>query len=111
MLLLTEYADRPGGGFLVDALVVLAALWALTVWHAWFLVLIHGRSGRSPGKRLMKLQVVDAEGKPPVRGAMWRRSIPAIVEYIYVIALIGMLASPYRQRFGDRWAGTYVVDY
>jgi hypothetical protein len=31
------------------------------------------------------------------------------VDYLYVIAWAGMMASPYRQRFGDRWAKTYVV--
>jgi hypothetical protein len=31
------------------------------------------------------------------------------VEYFYVIAWISMMASSYRQRFGDRWGRTYVV--
>jgi uncharacterized RDD family membrane protein YckC len=82
----------------------------LTAFHVWFLVMLHGSSGRSPGKRLTRLKVVDANGNPPTRAQMWKRSIPAIIEYFYLIAWIGMMASDYRQRFGDRWAHTYVIE-
>ena len=33
-----------------------------------------------------------------------------LIEYFYVIALISMLTSDFRQRLGDRWGDTYVVD-
>jgi hypothetical protein len=39
-----------------------------------------------------------------------RRFVAHVVDgTLYVIALIGMLTSEYRQRFGDRWGRTYVV--
>ena len=45
-----------------------------------------------------------------VVGVPAARTLPLYIEYVYVIALIGMLSSERRQRFGDRWARTYVVD-
>jgi hypothetical protein len=38
-----------------------------------------------------------------------KRTVPLLIEYACLIAWVGMMASPYRQRFGDRWAKTYVV--
>lgn len=32
-----------------------------------------------------------------------------MIEYFYIFALIGMMTPTYRQRYGDRWADTYVV--
>jgi hypothetical protein len=39
-----------------------------------------------------------------------KRTLPLLIEYLYVLAFIGMMSSDYRQRFGDRWAHTYVVE-
>ena len=97
------------GGTVGTVIYVAAIVLGLTVGHAWFLVILHGSSGRSPGKRAAGIRVVDAQGNVPSRAAMWKRSIPAVVEYFYIIAFLSMMASPYRQRFGDRWAETYVV--
>jgi uncharacterized RDD family membrane protein YckC len=97
-------------GPVVDALLIAVLALGLTVGHIWFLVLLHQRDGRSPGKRLVGIRVVDENGQTPDAGALWKRFVPVLVEYFYVIAWIGMMASPFRQRFGDRWAHTYVVD-
>lgn len=90
---------------------VLAATFVLgfTVLHvAWF-VLLQRRNGRTPGKAVAGIRVVDATGQVPGTGALVKRTIPLLIEYFYVIALVGILTSDYRQRFGDRWAGTYVI--
>ncbi len=52
---------------------------------------------------------MDAGAAVPTTGALVKRTIPLLIEYFYVIALIGMLTPDYRQRLGDRWGGTYVV--
>jgi uncharacterized RDD family membrane protein YckC len=96
-------------GPVLDAAITIYAVLGLTVGLVLVTVWLHGRDGRSPGKRLFGIRVVDAQGRPPTRGTLVRRSIPLIVEYFYVIALIAMLSSRYRQRFGDRWAHTYVI--
>jgi uncharacterized RDD family membrane protein YckC len=90
------------------ALAIVFVLW-LTVGQVVYFVLVQRGSGRSPGKRLVGLRVVDARGETPDTGALVRRSIPLIVEYLYVLAWASMMGSRYRQRFGDRWGKTYVV--
>ena len=75
-----------------------------------YFVLSQRGDGQSPGKRLSGIRVVDANGAPPSTSALVKRTLPLYIEYVYVIALIGMLSSERRQRFGDRWARTYVVD-
>lgn len=93
-----------------DVVLAIALVLLLTVGQVAFYVLAHGRSGRSPGKRLVGLRVVDAHGRPPDTGALVKRSIPLLLEYFYILAWLSMMTSDYRQRFGDRWAKTYVVD-
>jgi uncharacterized RDD family membrane protein YckC len=66
-------------------------------------------TGRSPGKRLVGIRVVDVDGRPPGTGALVKRSIPLLVEYFCIFVWVSMMASEYRQRFGDRWGHTYVV--
>jgi uncharacterized RDD family membrane protein YckC len=95
---------------LVAEAVVLAvfAFWLLPG-HVLYYVLLQRRHGRTPGKRATGLRVVDAAGNVPDTGALVRRTVPLIIEYFYIFAWIAMMLSPYRQRFGDRWADTYVV--
>jgi len=92
-----------------DALLGIVFLLFITVGQVAYFVLFQRGSGKSPGKRLVGIRVVDAAGAVPSTGALVKRSIPLIVEYFYILAWISMMASSYRQRFGDRWANTYVV--
>ena len=94
-----------------DVVLAIALVLLLTVGQVVYYVLAHGHSGRSPGKRLVGLQVVDAHGRPPSTGALVKRSIPLLLEYFYIVAWISIITSDYRQRLGDRWAKTYVVDF
>jgi uncharacterized RDD family membrane protein YckC len=96
-------------GPLGDAVFIAVAIGGLTVGHVAFFVLLHRRRGSSPGKRLVRIRVVDGAGETPSVGALVKRSIPLLVEYFYVIALAGMMSSEHRQRWGDRWGKTYVV--
>jgi uncharacterized RDD family membrane protein YckC len=92
-----------------DVILVVTFVLGLTVLHVAYFVVLQRRNGRTPGKALVGIRVVDASGQVPTTGALVRRTIPLVVEYVYVIALVGMLTSGYRQRFGDRWGRTYVV--
>jgi uncharacterized RDD family membrane protein YckC len=92
-----------------DAVFVAVAVLGFTVGQVAYYVLTQRRHGRTPGKRLAGIRVVDRHGSVPSTGALVKRTVPLIVEYIYVIAWIGMMTSPFRQRLGDRWADTYVV--
>lgn len=106
--LLLEGSDSVVGAILVIASSVTAVLW-LFLGHLWWFVVQESKDGRTMGKRSAGIKVVTAEGTVPDRGQLWRRTVPLLIEYVYVFALIGMLASKRRQRFGDRWARTYVV--
>jgi uncharacterized RDD family membrane protein YckC len=105
LLLVGLLPDGTASDILVGAVLVLG----LTAGQVAFYVLLQRRSGRTPGKYLTRIRVVDRDGGVPSTGALVKRTVPLIVEYFYVLALIGMLSSPHRQRFGDRWGGTYVV--
>jgi uncharacterized RDD family membrane protein YckC len=91
----------------------IAGLVALILWfgpvHLAYFVLAARRTGQTPGKRAAAIRVVDEDGRVPSTGALVKRSLPLLIEYFYILAWISMMASPLRQRFGDRWARTYVV--
>ena len=69
--------------------------------------------GRTFGKALFRLRVVDAEGEQP---AAWRivvRNLFKVVELIHWVVLLIpmglMMMSGKQQRLGDLLAGTYVI--
>jgi uncharacterized RDD family membrane protein YckC len=93
-----------------NALTALVLVAWFTVVHVAYYALLARKDGRTPGKRVAGIRVVTADGKVPTQAALVKRTVPLLVEYFYVIAWVGMMASPYRQRFGDRWAKTYVVE-
>jgi len=97
-------------GVVADVLMGVVIFGGLTAGQVAYYVLTQRRTGQSPGKRLAGIRVVDASGGVPTTAQLVKRTIPLLIEYFYVLALIGMLASPHRQRFGDRWADTYVVE-
>jgi uncharacterized RDD family membrane protein YckC len=92
-----------------DVVLAIEIVLFLTVGQTAYYVLTQRRTGRSPGKRIVGIRVVDAEGRPPSTGALVKRSIPLLVEYFYILSWLSMMSSTYRQRFGDRWGKTYVV--
>jgi uncharacterized RDD family membrane protein YckC len=96
-------------GYTTDAVLIAALVLGLTVFHVGYFVLLQRRNGRTPGKALARIRVVDAAGEVPSTGALVKRSIPLLIEYLWLIALVGMLTSEYRQRFGDRWGKSYVI--
>gem|GEM_PF-3220426 len=65
--------------------------------------------GRSIGKAIMGIQVVDITGKPATPLAILIRNLIRIPEMITVFLLIFMFVSEERQRLGDLIARTIVV--
>jgi len=92
-----------------DVAAVVVYLLALLPGQVLYWVLTQRKTGQSPGKKLCRIKVVDQLGNTPTVPNLVRRSIPLLIEYLYLIALAAILSSPYRQRLGDRWAHTYVV--
>ena len=108
LILVVLAGSLPDGGA-ADVLFVAVIVLGFTVGQVAYYVLTQRRHGRTPGKRLAGIRVVDRHGNVPTTGALVKRTVPLIVEYLYVIAWIGMMTSPFRQRLGDRWADTYVI--
>jgi uncharacterized RDD family membrane protein YckC len=92
-----------------DAIFAAVLVLGFTLGQLAYYVLTQRRHGHTPGKRLVGIRVVDRHGSVPSTPALVKRTIPLLIEYFYVIALIGMLTSSFRQRLGDRWADTYVI--
>src|SRR4051812_9803675 len=80
----------PEGDASTVVFVVLTVL-AFTVGQVAYYVLTQRRHGHTPGKRLARIRVVDRHGGVPSTGALVKRTLPLIVEYVYVIAWIGMM--------------------
>jgi uncharacterized RDD family membrane protein YckC len=78
-------------------------------WHILFETRYHGRT---PGKRALKIRVVDARGLPVSLYQSLVRNITRVLDFapaFYGIAAIATLLSPTRRRLGDLIADTLVV--
>jgi uncharacterized RDD family membrane protein YckC len=79
-------------------------------WALYYFFATESGGGQTLGKRLMKLRVVRADGRPAGMGEIAVRTILRVVDN-YLVGLIVMLATgERRQRVGDLAAGTIVVD-
>jgi uncharacterized RDD family membrane protein YckC len=90
------------------ALSVVALGWALYYYFA-----LESGDGQTVGKKLLKLRVVRADGRPAGMREIAVRTVLRVVDGVggYIVGLIVMLATGQRrQRLGDLAAGTIVVD-
>jgi uncharacterized RDD family membrane protein YckC len=77
---------------------------------AYFAVL-EAHDGRSLGKRLLGLRVLQLDGTPCTRLAAVLRNLFRIIDAFpgfYAVALVSLAGSPRKQRIGDQAAGTSV---
>lgn len=86
-----------------------AALLLLGIFFAYY-VICEAIFGRTIGKRLVGLRVVDGEGQHIGLGASFVRNLLRLVDglFFYFIAA-AVWSSPRRQRLGDRVANTFVI--
>ena len=78
-------------------------------WHLWFET---RRQGRTPGKRALKIRVIDARGLPVSLHQSLVRNITRVLDFIpvfYGVGAIAVMTSPSRRRIGDVLADTLVV--
>ena len=98
-----------GGGAASLAVFGVGLLFAMVM----FDILFEVRSGgRTPGKRLIGLRVVQSDGSPVGLRASAVRNLLRLVEGLplsYVPAIVCILATRANQRIGDLAAGTVVV--
>ena len=88
--------------------VILFAILALATFVGSFMIL-QGLTGYTPGKWLLGIRVVNAEGRPPGVAAGMKHTLPLLLEWYGLIGAFAISLHEHGQRFGDRWAGTYVV--
>jgi uncharacterized RDD family membrane protein YckC len=78
-------------------------------WHVWFET---RKQGRTPGKRALRIRVIDARGLPVSLHQSLVRNITRALDFIpvfYGVGAIAVLASASRRRIGDVVADTLVV--
>ena len=74
------------------------------------LVLLQGATGKTPGKAMLGITTVDANGRPPGIGRALLRWLLLFVDAFFILpGLITSLASKGHRRIGDMAAGTYVI--
>lgn len=109
----TGAAEDTGGGDVSGAVafsIVIAAIFLVTFFYD-VLFEVLGR-GRTPGKRLAGLRVVETGGAPVGLRASAVRNLLRLVDglpFSYVPAVISILVTRRNQRIGDLVAGTLVV--
>ena len=65
-------------------------------------------NGRSPGKMLFGVRVVDAQTRQPISPSQsMRRNLVLMIPYVGLIG--GVITMMRGQRWGDKWAGTMVI--
>jgi uncharacterized RDD family membrane protein YckC len=82
-------------------------------WALYYHFAMESGDGQTVGKKLMKLRVVLADGRPAGMREIAVRTVLRVVDSIgfYIVGLIVMLATgERRQRLGDLAGGTKVVD-
>jgi uncharacterized RDD family membrane protein YckC len=82
-------------------------------WALYYYFALESGDGQTLGKKLMKLRVVRADGRPAGMSEIAVRTVLRVVDGIglYIVGLIVMLATGRRrQRLGDMAAGTIIVD-
>ena len=105
------------GGILMRALPTGAAMaFFVTIqfvvtwgWHLYFEV---RKQGRTPGKRMLRIRVVDARGLPVTLYQSLVRNITRVLDFapaFYGLGAIVTLLSPTHRRLGDIVADTIVV--
>jgi uncharacterized RDD family membrane protein YckC len=97
----------PGG--VVAAIFVTVNFFLTWSWHIWFET---RKQGRTPGKRMLRIRVIDARGLPVSLHQSLVRNITRTLDFIpvfYGVGAIAVMLSKSRRRLGDIIADTLVV--
>jgi uncharacterized RDD family membrane protein YckC len=82
-------------------------------WTLYYYFALESGGGQTVGKKLLKLRVVRADGRPAGMREIAVRTVLRVVDGVgaYIVGLIVMLVTGQRrQRLGDLAAGTIIVD-
>lgn len=101
-----SFAQETGTGLMLIVLFLLQ-------WFYPVLFEVYGQ-GRTPGKRVFNIQVIQDDGTPIVWAPSLIRNLLRAVDFLplfYMIGLISMVLNGKFKRLGDLAAGTLVVHY
>src|SRR5215217_5622320 len=82
-------------------------------WALYYYFALESGGGQTVGKKVMKLRVLRADGRPAGMREIAVRTVLRVVDGVggYIVGLIVMLGTGQRrQRIGDLAAGTIIVD-
>ena len=85
---------------------------AMVIYFLYHPVFEYLMKGRTPGKRIAGLRIVDAFGRAPSFQQIVIRNVFRLIDslpFFYVFGLAVCFGSPHRLRSGDYAAGTYLV--
>jgi uncharacterized RDD family membrane protein YckC len=86
------------------------AYWSASLFYILYTTFIETLAGRSLGKIMMGLRVVNLQGLPPTQAALFTRNALRIFDIsLFFFPVLFIPFSPFRQRSGDLAAGTLVV--
>lgn len=105
------YNEREAGSVNVGVNVEGTASWALLALALGYYIVAEALTGMTVGKRIVGIRVVGEGGEHVGLGAAVIRNLlrPVDALFFYLVGALVALASPRRQRLGDRAAGTVVV--
>jgi uncharacterized RDD family membrane protein YckC len=94
---------------IANAIFVTLNFFLTWAWHIYFET---RKQGRTPGKRALKIRVIDARGLPVTLHQSLVRNITRVLDFLpvfYGVAAIAVMTSKSRRRIGDVLADTLVV--
>lgn len=110
-----QVGDKVVSGFSEGSLwiIALSVLVSFTVFFGYFIFFETVWSGQTPGKRWMKLRVIQEDGRPITPFAAMARNIIRFFDMwlppFYSIGIISVFASQQAKRLGDYVANTVVI--
>ncbi len=103
--------NGPSGGSLW--IVAISIIFSFLIFFGYFIFFETVWSGQTPGKRWLKLRVIQEDGRPITFFAAMARNVIRLADMFfppfYSVGIISVFASPRAKRLGDYVANTVVV--
>jgi len=109
---LLSFALDRGHGAVAAVLLIVLVLVDIAWYFLYWAYIPSARNGQTVGMSLLGLRVISAAGGPASLGQLFVRSIFIVLfgPIAWLVGIITMMASRYRQRVGDHLAKTMVVN-
>ncbi|MDO8670785.1 MAG: RDD family protein [Dehalococcoidia bacterium] len=106
-IMATRYGTVTADSFNLEGVPALVTYGA----YGLYFVIFEGWFKGTIGKLILGIRVVKASGRSPGLGRAIVRNLMRIVDglFLYLVGVIAVSRSPWKQRVGDRVAGTFVV--